>query len=972
MAHRRAAAYIRQGNSSPQNRGRTVGTLEELRRVLNERYEITRELGRGGMAIVYLARDVRHDRSVAIKVMRPEISAQSNFQRFEREIRVAARLQHPHILTVHDSGTAAGALYYVMPFVEGESLRDRLKREGALPVERALEIAREVADALDYAHRQGIIHRDIKPENILLTPGSGDTGGHAIVADFGIARAIAHEGEASATATGIAVGSPAYMSPEQAMGLRDLDARTDVYSLGCVVYEMLVGSPPFGLDSARVAMKGHVSGAPDPMGRRRASIPPGVQAAVERALAKNVDERFATAGEFRDALRQDVPTISMAASLAIRAVRPKVRIAVAAAAGALAVAATVFIVRPGSSATLKDRVSVLIADVDNATGDPIFRNSLVSALTAGIGQSERVTLVSRSRTNETLARMQRAPGDTVLDEKTAREAAVRESWGAVVLPSIAIFDSTYVITARIVDPATGSDLATETVRAAGKTAVIDALDALAKRVRRGLGESRLAVFRSSDPLPRVTTKSLDALEKYAAGQRAWDAGRMQEARELYAGALALDSNFALANVGMGRYLFWTNNDREGERYIARAMSSMGRITDRERMWAAAQIGAARGQWEQAATNYRAYLARYPGDATAWLNLGTTLMRDRRPREALESFAEFTRLDSTSGSAYINVATSYSLVQRYDSAVIFYKKAFVLRPEYETWFNLNHEYGFALVKGDRSPEARAVFQKMLQRPTPSDQARGHRSLGLLDLLEGRASAAIPHLTEAAAITTSLKERTSAARNYVFLAWANDLAGDAASARAAAGRAFDIFGTGYLDPGFSSRVAVVLARHGWGAESRQVLDSARARLGSGNNTDRAHTLYAAAELATARGVTDSARVWLQEAAVLDSSAEMLAPLADAIASAGDVKGAIATQQRLLANQTNIGYEAQFGWSLGRYRLGQLYERAGRQGAGAQGVRIVLSGWNGADQTLPAVVDARARLKRLLALRPPGETR
>src|SRR5262245_16114 len=169
--------------------GSVLGTVEDLRRALAERYEIIRELGRGGMAVVYLARDLRHERQVAVKVMQPEVSAHSNVHRFLREIKVAARLQHPHILTVHDSGTAGNVLYYVMPFVDGESLRDRLLR-GPLAVDTALEIAREVADALDYAHRQGVIHRDIKPENILLTPGSGNTGGHAIVADFGVARAM--------------------------------------------------------------------------------------------------------------------------------------------------------------------------------------------------------------------------------------------------------------------------------------------------------------------------------------------------------------------------------------------------------------------------------------------------------------------------------------------------------------------------------------------------------------------------------------------------------------------------------------------------------------------------------------------------------------------------------------------------------------------------------------------------------------
>ena len=205
---------------------------------LRDRYVLERELGRGGMATVYLARDVKHKRPLALKVLRPELAASLGPERFQREIEVAARLQHPHILTVHDSGETAGQLWFTMPYVEGESLRDRLRRERQLAVEDALRITREAAAALDYAHRHGIIHRDIKPENVLLT-----AEGHTLVADFGIARALG--GDEHLTQTGMSVGTPAYMSPEQASGDQAVDARTDVYSLGCVLYEMLAGEPPY-------------------------------------------------------------------------------------------------------------------------------------------------------------------------------------------------------------------------------------------------------------------------------------------------------------------------------------------------------------------------------------------------------------------------------------------------------------------------------------------------------------------------------------------------------------------------------------------------------------------------------------------------------------------------------------------------------------------------------------------------------
>ncbi len=943
--------------------------IERLRSALSGQYEILRELGRGGMAIVHLARDLRHDRLVAIKIMRPEISVQSNAQRFLREIKVAARLQHPHILAVHDSGRVGDDLYYVMPFVEGESLRERIAK-GPLAVDAAVEIAREVADALDYAHAQGIIHRDIKPENILLTPGSGHTGGHAVVADFGIARAVElNEGEAAATATGVAIGSPAYMSPEQAMGFRDLDARTDIYSLGCVLYEMLTGKPPFGRDSARAAMAGHVAGAPLAISGDRTNVPPHILAAVERALAKHPDDRFATAGAFKEALRPDTATLSLSATRALLRSRPRLRLALVAAV-VLAVAATAFVARPGSGASLGDRAAVLIADLDNVTGDPVFRHSLVSALAAGIGQSEHVTLISRSRLAETLARMQRAATDSVVDERTAREAAQREGWAAVVLPSIAVFDSSYVITARVVDPKSGTELVTKTVRARGKGAIIDALDVLARDMRRAFGESRLAVFRSSNPLPQVTTSSLDALEKYAAASRAWDLGRMDEARELALGAIALDSSFALAHVLIGRLFAWVNNPAEADRYFKRAMANAGRITDRERMWADAQIASARGDWELAATGYRLYIGRYPAFPPAWINLGTALMRGGQPREALAAFKEYMRLDSTSGAAYINTATSYAGLTRFDSAIVFYRKAFAARPEMETWFNVNHEYGMTLVKANRMDEARAAFQKMLQRTNPSDQARGHRSMALLDLAEGHPARAIPRLRTAIAINASLRERTSEVRNRVLLAGAHETAGDMTAARAEADQGYRLFETGYVDATFSSRIAMLLLRHGQLDRAARVLDSIRARQSAGNNAEHARAQLVAAQLLFQRGARDSARAVILQAAVLDSSAEVLAPMAAMLADAGDLRGAIDAERRIQEGHSNVGYEAQLYWNLARYRIGLLYERLGDNARARAEYETFLSEWADADQTLPSIVDTRARLKRLLTLQPKPE--
>src|SRR5207244_779136 len=264
------------------------------------RYTIERELGRGGMATVYLARDLKHDRLVALKVLRPELAAVLGAERFLGEIRLTAQLQHPHILTLIDSGEADGFLYYVMPYVEGESLRQRLERQGQLPLDEALGNTRAIASALDFAHRRGVIHRDIKPENIMLHQGE------PMVADFGIALAVSAAAHERLTGTGISVGTPAYMSPEQASGERKLDGRSDQYSLACVLYEMLAGEPPYTGPTAQAIFAKRLTEPIPHLGTVRL-VSPAVEAAVTKALAKTPADRFATVGAFVVALTAASP-----------------------------------------------------------------------------------------------------------------------------------------------------------------------------------------------------------------------------------------------------------------------------------------------------------------------------------------------------------------------------------------------------------------------------------------------------------------------------------------------------------------------------------------------------------------------------------------------------------------------------------------------------------------------------------------
>jgi serine/threonine protein kinase len=274
-------------------------TVEELQALLGNRYAVERPIGQGGMATVYLARDNKHDREVAVKLLRPEIGALLGAGRFLHEIKLTSRLQHPHILPLYDSGEADNRIYYVMPFVDGESLRDRLRREHRLPVDAAMSIVREVADALAYAHAHGVVHRDIKPENILLTAG------HALVTDFGIARAISKSGGEkweTLTSSGVVVGTPAYMSPEQAAGDMQIDGRSDIYSLGCVLFEMLVGAPPFtGPDGELRLVRRFTERAPS-VRDSRGAVSERIDGVIAKALELDPADRFSTAEELVAAL----------------------------------------------------------------------------------------------------------------------------------------------------------------------------------------------------------------------------------------------------------------------------------------------------------------------------------------------------------------------------------------------------------------------------------------------------------------------------------------------------------------------------------------------------------------------------------------------------------------------------------------------------------------------------------------------
>jgi serine/threonine-protein kinase len=434
---------------------------DRLTTALAARYAIERELGRGGMATVFLARDLAHDRDVALKVLHPDLAVAVGADRFRREIDIASRLQHPHILPLWDSGEAAGSLYYVMPYLRGESLRARIDRERQLPVDESIQLACEVAEALSYAHAQDVVHRDIKPENIMLEDG------HAVVADFGIARAVSASGEQKLTQTGVTLGTPTYMSPEQAFAEKAIDGRSDVYSLGCVLFEMLAGQPPFSGPNAQAIMARHTMEQVPSITIVRQTVPDYVEDAIFRALAKSRADRFTTADELIVALRAPGPRTGPRRTQRLGAVERrhrKVRRMVYSAAAAVPLltagwAGWHFYLRPSpvgaappnaAETTLAVRkVAVLYFDdlSSGATLGPVA-DGLTEGLIDQLADVKQLDVTSRNGV---------APyrGRDVEPDSIARALGV----GTLVRGSVELGrEGSYQVTVRLVDAATGVDL----------------------------------------------------------------------------------------------------------------------------------------------------------------------------------------------------------------------------------------------------------------------------------------------------------------------------------------------------------------------------------------------------------------------------------------------------------------------------------------------------------------------------------
>src|SRR5437763_1405039 len=582
-----------------------MGDLKaRLQVALGDAYRIERELGGGGMSRVFLAHETALKRQVVVKVLPPEMAAGVNIERFRREVELAASLQHPHIVPLLSATASGDLLYYTMPLVEGESLRTKLGREGELPVSETIRILADVADALAYSHAHGVVHRDVKPDNVLIS------GKHAVVTDFGVSKAVSASSGGSLTSVGVALGTPAYMAPEQAAADPHVDHRADLYALGVLGYEMLTGRPPFTAATPQATLAAQVTQTPQPVTAQRPAVPGALNALVMRCLEKHPADRFQSAGAVLEAPEQ------MAAP---SDGRPPTGIAP----GATRVA----------SGAIKQRGRLVLAVFTARTPHTRLGRSLGEACRVDLAQSPVVRLLDSSAVADALRRMNRAPF-AALDLGLARELAQREGAKAVVLGTIDPVGRGFVLAAELVAAAAGRPLVAVRENAKDDAAIIDAIDRLSKQLRERIGES-LKTIRASEPLEQVTTGSLEALRRYSQGVRAEDGGDVETAISLLREATALDTGFAMAYRKLGVVL--ANSGAAREQILAatrKAFEHRDRLPEVERYLAIAYFYFAvdHDPARQMAA-YRSVLERDPENTTALNNLALALNVARRWVEA---------------------------------------------------------------------------------------------------------------------------------------------------------------------------------------------------------------------------------------------------------------------------------------------------------------------------------------------------
>lgn len=616
---------------------------------------------------------------------------------------------------------------------------------------------------------------------------------------------------------------------------------------------------------------------------------------------------------------------------------------------------------PASGESFEKRDWILIPEFANETGDEAFDGTLAAALRTGMQQSSFVNVIDPRRVADALRRMgEETEGD--LPPERALELGRRLRAKAVLLGRIGPDARGYVISARIIDPVSGKPLRrTISVQAAQQRAVLVALDVLAERIRWTLGEAEEEIAASAVEIPMATTSSLQALKSYVQGNEAWEEGRYAEAGKLYQLAIEEDSAFAMAHAALGYYYYYHEEYRpRGDDHLEAALRLRHRLTERERLLIEANVYAARGNHGQAVTARRVYLRKYPDDADQWYSLGTDLMWLQRHDEAAAALERSLEIDPQNVNAYVNIATSHAMRGDFTAALDPYRKAFELEPELKTDLRLNREFGVVLMATGDLEGARDHFELMLELDA-ARKGRGHRSLGLLDLYQGKYEDAARHFREAVQYYQIEGAGLSEYRTRLLLARLHRERGDSAALRRELDWAWDYMSEYYVSPFWQALAGQLYMQEGQRVRGRRLLEVVRERVNPGNRSDAASQHLLEGELALAAGDPDGAIEPLSLAAKLREDAVFLEPLARAQRLAGDVDGAVSTYLRIVEKPV-VAWEGQERWLHTHYWLGRLHEERGALEEAARWYRALLNRWSGGDEDLPVRRDIESRLARV----------
>jgi tetratricopeptide (TPR) repeat protein len=701
------------------------------------KYRVGRKLGAGGMGVVYEAEDLRLHRTVALKFLPAGLTADAEArERFIHEARTASSLDHPNICTIHDVDESEdGGLYIAMACYKGESLKDRIARGGLAPAE-AIRIAAEVAEGLAKAHENGIVHRDVKPGNIMVT-----SDGLAKILDFGLAKLA---GEARMTQPGTTVGTVAYMSPEQAQG-DAVDARTDLWSLGVILYEMAAGSLPFGRDSERAVLHAIVHEEPKAVKDLRPGFPAEIAGVIRKALAKDPGRRYASAGEMAADLRRLEEVMGAhahptAKRLSFRR-RPKPVWIAAGAVSLAAIAVAVWLLgRPGLA--FENRDKLMVADVENLTGDAVFDLALRTAIEADLQQSPYVAIFDKPQISETLRLMRKDPAtrvDEALGYDVCRFGGVR----AFILPRILSAGDAYELQAIVIDPVKRRHVDRIRVTARGREEVLlKAIDVISDKLRSRLGESLRSIEKASRRVSEVTTSSWDALNDFSLGQASWQAGRTQDAAKFFELAIEKDPDFVEARGSLGLVLIqFLRQEQKGQDMLRQALKLAGAqdYPPRDLL----KLKAVNKQFVDkdlagALEEYRTLREVYPDFMPAWNNAGRILQALGRHDEATAMFEKAADLAPRNSIPLLNLWFSQSVFRKdIRGGESTARRYAALAPDLANSHSL---LGFALAVQEKFAEAEKELRRAIELEPSHPYALPNLAHTLL--AAGKAAEAVP--------------------------------------------------------------------------------------------------------------------------------------------------------------------------------------------------------------------------------------